>query len=339
MNIVANNPTLFTTLEGRHRFCQDHHFLPCDDIYSQPRMDKTVREDTQFFIAATFKDNLYAEARASRTQLMRKGCNLIPTAFVYESDSLPIKEQLSNIKAEAFGRHVLSVTYSGGKSMHVVVPIAIDEGKTIADNKEYKFLWGMVAKMVFKDISPLDSQCATIGRLSRLPGAKRKDKDTIQQCVFYNPDCEIIGLKEFQEEWNESQKRAQMATRRRPCRPTPTTTPRTGKGVCGSQLKALVRSNTASPSPCKEIAVMVLKEGHIPSSDLLPKNGSYVGTLTFLYSHYMELLEPFFEKVKDAHPSCLPEPFEWYLDYLEKNADAFERRKRKRKRRPAATRH
>ncbi len=313
MNIITTDKGYFSTIESRTKWCQAHHFLPCDDLYSQPDMDMVVHSDTKFFITATFKPDIYKTALENGEQLRRTTSNLIPTAFVYESDSLNIEEQISNIKKEAMDG-ILSITYSGNKSVHVIVPIDVEEGKTITDNKEYKYLWEELAKTIFLDTSNLDGQCATIGRLSRLPGATR-DNGKTQKCLYYNPECRCVMLKRFRRSWKSRQSKKAKTSASKPVSYRKNRKVSYGSDF-DSQLKSLVSSNKQRKSPCKRIAVMVLKENKIPCSNLLPTGGSYVGTLTLLYSKYPLLLMEFFNKVKEAHPTCLPQPFDYYMGYL-----------------------
>ena len=310
MNNTMNEQTsYFDTVQHREDFCRKNRFLPVDNCKCQPNMDGKVHDGTQFFAAATFKQELVNEAIKTGTQLTRKTENLIPTAFVFESDSMTLQEQRENIREEAF-KNILSITYSGKKSLHVVVPISPQDGTAITGGKEYKHLWREVAQLVFKDADKLDIQCATIGRLTRLPGATRNDSGKKQACEFYNEACETIDLKNFMEKWREQEREQQMVLSIR--------------GVFqkyesrndldfDAQLRHLEQSNGKSPTPSKKIAIMVLRDGNTPSSNFLPAGGSYIGAVKLLQNRFPLLLEPFVESVQQAHPSCLPRRKEAYL--------------------------
>ncbi len=306
---MKDTTTYFDDIQHREDFCRANRFLPVDDCYSQPNMNGEVLPGTQFFMAATYKKDLVNEAVKTGTQLTRKTENLISTAFVFESDSMTLQEQRDNIREEAF-KHILSITYSGKKSLHIVVPISTNDGLAITGGKEYKYLWMEVAKLIFKDADKLDPQCASIGRLTRLPGAKRKDSGTKQACEFYNNECEAISLKPFIDEWRKREQSQQMTFAIRGVFKKYETRKDTD---FASQLNHLVKSYDKSPSPSKQIAIMVLRDGRTPSSNFLPAGGSYIGTVKLLQNRFPLLLESFVDSVQQAHPSCLPRKKEAYL--------------------------
>ncbi len=308
-DIMKEQSTYFDDIQHQEDFCRENRFLPVYDFNCQPTMTGKIIPGTQFFTAATYKKDLVKEAIKTGVQLTRKTENLIPTAFVYESDSMTLQEQRDNIKKDAL-RHILSITFSGKKSLHVVVPISPQDGTAITGGKEYKHLWREVAKLLFHDPDKLDIQCATIGRLTRLPGAVRKDNGMTQVCEFYNEACEAIDLKKFMCKWREQERSQQMSFSIR--------------GVFqkyethndldfDSQLQHLIQSNAKSPTPSKEVAIMVLRDGQTPSSNFLPAGGSYIGTVKLLQNRFPLLLEPFVESVQQAHPSCLPRKKQDYL--------------------------
>ena len=308
-DIMKEQSTYFDDIQHQEDFCRENRFLPVYDFNCQPTMTGKIIPGTQFFTAATYKKDLVKEAIKTGVQLTRKTENLIPTAFVFESDSMTLQEQRDNIREDAF-RYILTITFSGKKSLHVVVPISPQDGTAITGGKEYKHLWREVAKLLFKDPDKLDVQCATIGRLTRLPGAVRKDSGKKQACEFYNENCETIDLKKFMEKWREQERSQKMTFSIRSVFQKYETHDDLD---FDSQLQHLIQSNAKSPTPSKEVAIMVLRDGNTPSSNFLPAGGSYIGTVKLLQNRFPLLLEPFVESVQQAHPSCLPRKKQDYL--------------------------
>lgn len=318
-NKMTENPDYFKTSEDRKHWCYEHNFLPIYNFNCQPNMQNIVYPDTQFFMTATW--NKQARDRIKNGEsLTRKSENLVPTAFVYESDTVPIKEQLANIKKDAF-KYILSITYSGNKSVHIIVPINLNDGYEIDSSGLYKYLWKHVAEVIFNDTTILDKQCASIGRMSRMPGATRlkstddgRSLDTknregckVQTCIFLNDSPSLINLKAWMKDYQLIDLGVSIQNSLRLPVYRPKMTEKT------DPLQHLRNSNAKYPTACKSTALMVLDDGNIPSSDWLPENGSYISTVHFLKNKFPELTEEFVTKVKQAHPTCLPCPVKHYL--------------------------
>lgn len=320
-NIIADNPEYFKLSESRMHWCKRHHFLPVYNYACQPQAKGIVYPDTQYFMVACWNDEAKARLDAGE-EVTRKADNLMPTGFVYESDNLTLKEQLENIKGEAIP-HILTITHSGNKSFHIIVPIHLTDSYAIGSNRElYKYLWKQVAKRLFNNIDALDAQCASIGRLSRMPGALRlksiangfylDTKNTEgckeQKCVYYNDEARPIDLRNMIEAYELKAMGVQISNALRTQRYK-----RQSVNLGDDELGHLQRSQAKFPTPCKETALMVLEDDNIPSSDLLPDGGSYISTIYYLRNRFPSLLEEFVRKVKQAHPTCLPKAVNEYL--------------------------
>lgn len=85
-----------------------------------------------------------------------------------ECDTMPLDQQLAMI--EKLNIPYRAITYSGGKSYHVIVPV---NGRSIADYKD-KVSW--LHEFCTKNGFPIDTQNKNPSRLSRLPGCERAGK-------------------------------------------------------------------------------------------------------------------------------------------------------------------
>ena len=216
-NLIKENPAFFANVQARKKFCHENHFMPIYDFMYQPNKDGIVYPATQFFCTADYRPEVWKRWQKGE-EVKRVGENLVPTAFLFEADGIGLEEQKRNINLERLN-HVLSITYSGSKSLHVIVPILPCDGFAMAGNSQlYKACWAEVAKRLFKDISVLDERCASIGRLSRMPGATRYKRtkdgkldlsaaDKEQRCIFLNDAVEPLRLGLFIDDYKFKQRR------------------------------------------------------------------------------------------------------------------------------------
>lgn len=326
-NVMADNPDYFKLSQSRTTWCWKWHLLPVYNCKCQPNSQYIVYPSTQFFMAACWTDE--AKARIDKGEEVKRCVdNLMPTAFVYESDKLNLPDQIRNIKPGAT-TNILSITHSGNKSFHIIVPIHLSDSYKIGGDRElYKYLWHKVASRLFKDVSVLDAQCASIGRLSRMPGALRlksihgKYLDTNntkdckeQRCVFLNEDVKTVDLRSFFDAYTLKAMGAQIRNTLLDAKQKRLAKQYEGrsKGEKNDPLQHLIHTAKRYPTACKETAVNVLVNNDIPSSDKLPENGSYISTIWYLKNKFPTLVEEFVTKVKQAHPSCLPKPVNKYL--------------------------
>lgn len=151
--------------------------------------------DDQFICTAVFKKSYIEYINTNGGTLSRSADNMLPAFFVYESDNLPLSEQLkicNDIRRDPLiSSWIFSQTFSGSKSIHTLVWIDPKYRESIT--KDFKYYWREVGERIFgKDTTKiLDHQCASIGRLSRNPNGIRiddKGKKIKQTCIYYNPE-------------------------------------------------------------------------------------------------------------------------------------------------------
>lgn len=154
-------------------------------------------KDDPFICTAVFKKSYIENINKNGGQFSRCAENMLPAFFVYESDTLSIPEQLKICKKLtndfAIKNWIFSQTYSGSKSIHTLVYIDPKYREDVA--KDFRFYWRTVGERIFGDdvTSMLDTQCASIGRLSRNPNGTRIQNDGSrikQKCIYFNPDFE-----------------------------------------------------------------------------------------------------------------------------------------------------
>ena len=172
-----------------------------DDKFSQPSVK--VKENTQFIITARPKPEYIKEVLNSDEKVDAKGEHYLPVFFTFESDDLPLQEQEENYKKLLNGKYkenIFSVTNSGHKSLHTLVFIRPEQAEEIA--KDFKYYWNVVGNKLYGTVEHLDKQCASIARLSRLPGGTRDDGSE-QTCLYINRDVIGIDLSEEIKEHNK----------------------------------------------------------------------------------------------------------------------------------------
>ena len=134
----------------------------------------------QFIVAARLKDK--SQGLIRRTDLME------PVFFVYESDSLSIPEQQRILGPMRTIPSIFSMTYSGSKSIHTLVYIDPKDRDIVS--QDYKFFWQTIGEELFgENAKYLDPACASIVRLTRLPGGFRYDTGKDQKCLYINRKC------------------------------------------------------------------------------------------------------------------------------------------------------
>ena len=183
LNPVDPNPIDFDA-GARWELCRRLRLQPVADVYDQPGYGPVSCARARYLLSAAFRAG--AERR-------RATANLYPTAFVYEADGIDLQSQWDNITPDGL-RHVAVATFSGKKSLHLLVPIAESDGQKIRNNKTFLDCWRHVAGLVFREPQVLDPACATLGRLTRMPGAARPDTGYVQTCIYYAPDAEAYPL-------------------------------------------------------------------------------------------------------------------------------------------------
>lgn len=325
-NLLADNPHYFDFPAGRTEFCRQWRFLPVYDKLSYPARDFAARPATQFFCAAEYRPGLAIDpARMPGRRLE----NLRPSALVYEADGVDINGQLTNVPEES-EEYFLSVTYSGGKSIHLVVPLPVAVGDGIIASADprtlYKLVWQRVAARLFRDPTILDESCASIGRLTRMPGATRyasgpdghidRDKPVKRQVpIHYNPRVTLLDyapiVRECGAEFRAAVRRAAptVATVLRSCH----------KPDYALELDHLEHSAGKYPTTYKRLALQVLGSSAadpIPSERELKEGHSHVGCARYLLGHFPALAPVYYAKVQGQHPTNLPLAYDEWLRHV-----------------------
>lgn len=175
--------------------------------YVNDTYDKELSKDStdkEFICTAKYTKEYEEELNNSNITPDRKSEHLVPTFFVYESDTLSLNEQKDLIN-KANTNHIYTSTYSGSKSIHYLVPIEQSQANEI--KKDFKYYWNKAGEIVFnKDImKSMDSNCASIGRLSRNPNAYRKigNAKVKQDLLYKNDDVIPVNLNQIIKEHNQ----------------------------------------------------------------------------------------------------------------------------------------
>lgn len=150
----------------------------------------TNNKDDPFICTAVFKQSYIEKANKMLLDISRSSENMLPAFFVYESDKMTLSNQLKickNISNDVdINKYIFSQTFSGSKSIHTLIYIAPEYREKVSN--DFKYYWKIVGERIFGNyMSALDSQCASIGRLSRNPNGIR-DNGKKQTCIYYNPN-------------------------------------------------------------------------------------------------------------------------------------------------------
>lgn len=175
--------------------------------YVNDTYDKELSKDStdkEFICTAKYTKEYEEELNNSNITPDRKSEHLIPTFFVYESDTLSLNEQKDLIN-KANTNHIYTATFSGSKSVHYLVPIEQSQANEI--KKDFKYYWNKAGEIVFNKeiIKYMDSNCASIGRLSRNPNAYRKigNAKVKQELLFKNDNVIPVNLNQVIKEHNQ----------------------------------------------------------------------------------------------------------------------------------------
>lgn len=120
---------------------------------------------------------------------------LYHTRFLFESDSLPLAEQVELAKKHR--DNIMRITFSGKKSIHVIVEFPSKDEKFC--NEYYKLIWQYFNREWFG--GNCDRACANPSRLTRRPGVIRKDTGKEQKLLFNG--CNQIDESVFEDCYNQ----------------------------------------------------------------------------------------------------------------------------------------
>lgn len=273
----------------------------CKDKFAKPSPE--LLDDCEFIVTARYKQE-YAESTTPWNR-DRKGEHLIPVFFVYESDNLPKRQQLveaMEITKSKYGSSIFTITDSASKSIHTLVYIDPKFQEKVAE--EFGWYWQRVGQILFAEKAVfLDKACASIGRLSRLPGGYRGGIKE-QVCYYKNPNpvgldltslVEEHRLKVLKEKWARDNK-LKLAKE-------------LFKDDEESEADKLERMhNSKTTSEAFDLFYEGIKNNNFPAG------GNFVGAMRSARARGFseELIYQFFDGAKAAHPSNLPKNFEYY---------------------------
>lgn len=178
----------------------DDFFFSYENKCTPPRK---YRPTDEFITVGHFKKEYLEKCLAENTVARRCNENMIPDYVLFENDELPLEKQLEIINSIDHSC-IRSITYSGGKSYHVLFKIDTPDDIT---NEEYKMIWEDIMKSYdLYDIA--DKRNINKGRLTRNPNGYRRnyienEKHEVirietthikQTCIYDNPDCEAINI-------------------------------------------------------------------------------------------------------------------------------------------------
>jgi len=312
LNPVQPAEVLWTP-ENRWQWLAAGRMLAVEDDYAQPRRNIRYTEGAVYAMTAQFRPG--AEWR-------RTAENLVPTMLVYESDDIGLQAYWDNLVPEELKEHVYSVTWSGGKSLHALVPLSEADGRRIRGNKDsrtaqYKAAWEDVAGRLVRHPDVLDRGVVSIGRLTRFPGILRPDTGMPQVCCFFNPKARPYDLSAV---LARAEADFAFGAVRHGGAAAKAAAWRTREGAPAGRdgaLQDLARWNAARPSGAKSTALMVLGSAgpeDLPSTPLLAPGQDYMAGLRLLQGKYPQLLPEYVRRVKEAHPTFLPKSEEEYLE-------------------------
>lgn len=241
----------------------------------------------------------------------RKMADLIPTYMVFESDTLSKEEQKANVKPE-FLKYFSWATDTGGKSIHWLLHLSPYAQKKLTNNKDlYHDVWDSVNTLCFKQPNVVDKQVKSIGRLTRCPFGIRTDKPPygVRQELFYcNPDAEDLDLTEIIEKlearYRAKQLRAAFFDNK----------------ILENEEEALEKldnyyrkhANSNTLTEELDIAHEVVCAGVVdPASGI-----NWLGGLNCLRGYRMPraVLETYLNRVREVHPTHLPQDNDYYLE-------------------------
>lgn len=291
---------------------EQYGLMPCADRMSQPT--DRIEEARQEFVVAGECVNAEAvkDLGNGRHAYSRKQADCRPTAFVYEADGASLEEQRANLKPE-MKRHALWAVFSGKKSIHVVVPIPEEYRTRLADKELYKAVWSEVAKEFFYKSEILDTACASICRMSRMPWAKRSDNGVVQALEWVNTNVTpmpffgtLVAKAEDDVAANRVKRSIQAAV-------STHTQARyahyegKGENTYDDQLKHLEASEKKASTEPKRNALEALKSGVVPAGQ------DMISTLRMLKSKGMEKLAvEYYRLAHEQHPTNLGQAYEYY---------------------------
>ena len=183
-----------TGREGKHR--QRNHVKTRENwldffttILDRVKNASSLAEQRQILIATGYEYPLFCinplTGEPNEKNSFRSDDNVMRYDHVLlESDKLPLAQQVALLKGLKLP--IVSMTFSGGKSIHALVKVdALPGVGCIKDKSD----WDQnIKEGLFPQIIPLgfDRAISNPSRFSRLPGIWRPDKDAFQRLLYLN---------------------------------------------------------------------------------------------------------------------------------------------------------
>lgn len=260
-------------------------------------------DNNQFWVSAKPTNkclvNYVKALKAGENPILdRKAENLIPTAFVYESDGLDLSSQKRIVKKlleSEFKENVLSITYSGNKSIHILIKIRNDQGGAIKDI--FKEIWYQAGEHIFgEDIKYMDKACASVGRLTRLPGAINLTTGKKQICYYLNPRAKGLwmnpdGIEDLKATIKNKKNNDNAIEKKEN---------KTYNNDIDEQFRAICNKSKNSSA---QIALDILESGHAPQGNDLIFAVKYVANLIKYNSKFHSIGQRLVDICHEQHPS------------------------------------
>lgn len=201
---VAFNPDdkvyIGTGREGKHK--QRSHIKTVESwrdyfstILDHVKNASSLAEKKQILIAMGFEYSLFCINPLTgepndKNSFRSDDCVCEYRYVLLESDKLPLGQQVALLKGLKLP--IVSMTYSGGKSIHALVRADALGFGNIKDKSDWaqKIKLGLFSQIVLLGFDRANSNPS---RLSRLPGMLRPDKDVFQRLLYINTNFNMKG--------------------------------------------------------------------------------------------------------------------------------------------------
>lgn len=132
------------------------------------------------------------------------------TRFLFEHDDISMDSQMAMLEEKK--QYIVRATYSGSKSIHMIVEFSPKYNKLCEE--WYKEIWKWLEKNYFPGT---DTKCSNPSRLTRAPGVTRADTGKLQELMYDEPENyidKVPGILEMlskeQREWSYERDRLRI---------------------------------------------------------------------------------------------------------------------------------
>lgn len=281
------------------------HTPVCKTVVSTPKTDVNPLEDA-FLVTAEPTEEYLAKLSRGEASINRTAANYKPVFFVFECDHVELekqKELYNSVLAGQYHDNVFSITSSGNKSLHMLVYINPEDRENV--RHDFHYYWSKTAKMLFGDnASLLDAACATVGRLSRLPGGTR-DTGVRQVCSYMNEGVVGIDLTNLiSKHEKELLVASYLAESKKKAYKKEDLT-------IEQEIEKMRKMRKKNSSGSFELACSVVLDKNLPSGE------NYIGAFRSLVSRGFSeefIRDLYFEVVQAVHRSNMPKNFDKYWE-------------------------